>query len=227
MQPNFYAIIPANVRYDQRLKPNAKLLYGEITALCNQEGFCWSDNNYFAELYKVNHKTISRWISQLEMYGYINSIVDKINGNKRQIFIEKSMQNLVTKKSLPSDKIVTTLVTKKSLPSDKIVTSYKENNTINNTINREGNSLAFFELNFPSEFEVLMMQHKSRINDFKKFSEMFEATVEMEGLKFELNVLSGRFKKFARNWIDNQNKYEVVVKLDQYTGPAYMNKKIS
>ena len=29
--PNYYAIIPANVRYAD-LKPNAKLLYGEITA---------------------------------------------------------------------------------------------------------------------------------------------------------------------------------------------------
>ena len=53
-----------------------------------------------------------------------------------------------------------------------------------------------------------MMQHKSRINDFEKFSEMFEATVEQEGLVFEQHVLSGRFKKFARNWIDNQNKFD-------------------
>lgn len=29
---SYYAIIPANVRYDKRLKPNTKLLYGEITA---------------------------------------------------------------------------------------------------------------------------------------------------------------------------------------------------
>ena len=34
---NYYAIIPANVRYDINLKPNEKLLYGEITALSNQK----------------------------------------------------------------------------------------------------------------------------------------------------------------------------------------------
>ena len=58
---SYYAIIPANVRYDQRLKPNTKLLYGEITALCNERGFCWAGNEYFADLYGVNKETISRW----------------------------------------------------------------------------------------------------------------------------------------------------------------------
>ena len=203
-KPNFYAIIPASVRYDENLKPNAKLLYGEITALANQEGFCWADNRYFSNLYKVDHKTISRWISQLEEGNYLRIQHFPLEGNTRKIFIE----NLVTKKSLPSDKKVTTLVTKKSLPSDKIVTPIKENITINNTMNREGKSLAFYEVNFPSDFERLMIQYKSKINDFVKFSEMFEATVLQEGLEFKRNVIEGRFIKYARNWITNQNKFE-------------------
>ena len=61
--PNYYAIIPARVRYSNKLKPSAKLLYGEIVALSNKHGFCYATNNYFAKLYGVSKNTISRWIS--------------------------------------------------------------------------------------------------------------------------------------------------------------------
>ena len=71
MQKNYYAIIPAKVRYDSDLSPNAKLLYGEITALCNEKGYCWATNSYFANLYQKDISTIKRWIKQLEDKGYI------------------------------------------------------------------------------------------------------------------------------------------------------------
>ena len=83
---NYYAIIPAYVRYDNTLKPNEKLLYGEITALCNEEGYCWATNEYFAQLYEVHSKTISQWINELKEKGYIN--VELIRNEKTKA-IEK------------------------------------------------------------------------------------------------------------------------------------------
>ena len=70
-RPNYYAIIPAIVRYDENLTPNAKLLYGEITALCNRQGYCFATNEYFAQLYNVSIKSISNWINTLKNKNYI------------------------------------------------------------------------------------------------------------------------------------------------------------
>lgn len=72
LKKSYFAIIPANVRYDEELPPNAKLLYGEITSLCNEKGYCWATNQYFADLYKVSKITVSRWISTLNKKGYIS-----------------------------------------------------------------------------------------------------------------------------------------------------------
>lgn len=79
---SYYAIIPANVRYDENLKDKAKLLYGEITALCNERGYCWATNEYFARLYKVNKTTISKLIKNLIDRGYIKSQIIYKEGSK-------------------------------------------------------------------------------------------------------------------------------------------------
>ena len=79
---SYYAIIPANVRYDRRLCPSAKLLYGEVTALCNEKGYCWARNKYFADLSEVSDRTIRNWISQLIEYGYLKSEIKYVEGSK-------------------------------------------------------------------------------------------------------------------------------------------------
>ena len=71
-EPAYYAVIPANVRYDTRLSPLAKLLYGEITCLCQKEGFCWATNAYFAKLYQKSTRWISNVINLLAKCGYIS-----------------------------------------------------------------------------------------------------------------------------------------------------------
>lgn len=68
---NYYAVIPATIRYSKELKPNEKLLYGEITALANKYGYCYAQNRYFAGLYNVNIETVSRWLSHLQKLGFI------------------------------------------------------------------------------------------------------------------------------------------------------------
>lgn len=68
---DYYAVIPASVRYDKDLPANAKLLYGEITALASESGCCWATNQYFAELYGVSKRSITSWINLLIEKKYI------------------------------------------------------------------------------------------------------------------------------------------------------------
>lgn len=85
IQRNYYAILPAKVRYDKNITPNAKLLYAEITALCNDKGYCWAGNAYFAELYGVTKTSISNWISSLQKNGYIDvQLIYKENSKEIQ-----------------------------------------------------------------------------------------------------------------------------------------------
>ena len=129
--PNYYAIIPAVVRYDKDLMPNAKLLYGEITALCNAKGYCWASTEYFANLYGVNKVSIQRWLRSLEENGYIHREVVYKEGTKE---IEKRS---ITICNNPSNKNVTTPLQKRYNPSNKNVTdNITSNNTNNNTSNK-------------------------------------------------------------------------------------------
>jgi len=81
-KPNYYAVLTAEVRYNKSLTPNAKLLYAEITALCNMNGQCFATNKYFSELYGVSKTSISKWIKQLVSFGYISIIYAYKEGTK-------------------------------------------------------------------------------------------------------------------------------------------------
>ncbi len=126
-KPNYYAIIPANVRYDNELTANSKLLYGEITSLCNNEGICWAGNEYFAKLYNVSKETISRWVSQLNKKKYINV---KMFYKKDSKEIDKRI--ITINQLIPIDENVNTYPQNNQGGIDKNI---KENNTsINNNI---------------------------------------------------------------------------------------------
>lgn len=119
LNKSYYAVIPANVRYDADLTANAKLLYGEITALCNEKGYCWASNNYFSKLYNVSKTSISKWINSLVEKGYIKRNI---------IFSNESKQILNRYLTIVIDPI-------KEKLNRGIEQKFKDNNTINNTIN--------------------------------------------------------------------------------------------
>ena len=82
-KPNYYAVIPAEVRYSKNLTPNAKLLYAEITALCNMNGKCTASTDYFSKLYEVSRISIQKWLKILEDNNYIKRVNIYKQGSKQ------------------------------------------------------------------------------------------------------------------------------------------------
>ena len=81
-KPNYYGILPANVRYDKELKPMEKILFTEISSLTSKEGYCYAKNSYFADLYDVHKNTVGNWINNLVKRGYLKSVIIYEKGTK-------------------------------------------------------------------------------------------------------------------------------------------------
>lgn len=184
MQKSYYAIIPANVRYDNELPPNAKLLYGEITALCNEKGYCWAGNTYFSDLYKVTNRTISGWVNVLEQKGYIKRTIIRSENNqveKRLIYLADKKDDPIEENFLPYGKNL----------HDPIEENFRKNNTsINNTKNNE----------YSNEFEQFWALYPRPV-DKKKAFKSFKTAIKTNSLEI---ILAGT-KKYAKQ-VQNSKK---------------------
>lgn len=196
MNKNYYAVIPANVRYDKDLTANAKLLYGEMTALSNEKGYCWATNSYFANLYNVKNETISRWVSQLIKKGYISSVIIYKNGTKeidsRRLYIG----------NIPIDENINTYCQESQKPIDENINTpidekVKENNTIyNNTINN------IYSANDAQDIWELYPNKKGKAQAMKKIPKLLEALgkdVLVECVKKYSAEVKGKDKQFILN----------------------------
>ena len=182
--PNYYAILPATVRYDSRLKPMEKLLYAELTALSKKDGYCWASNGYFAELYEVAKETVSRWLSNLDRYGYIKVSIDRPSGNQRRIIVFGD-QYLLAKKSLPLD--------------EKVITPYDEKIKQNN-INKNNSNKQYRDIDF-ERFWKAYPRKVAKADALKAF----EKNVPGPLLETVLNALEKQ--KRSENWTRDSGRY--------------------
>ncbi|MGF2140122.1 helix-turn-helix domain-containing protein [Enterococcus innesii] len=211
---SYYAIIPANIRYDTRLMPNAKLLYGEITALCNEKGYCWASNDYFADLYNVKKETISRWVSDLEKFGYIRRSIVFKEGTKQIInrYIFLNQEGIDEKINTPIDEKV------------------KDNNTsINNTNNTNVHSVKKLRDDFEKLWK-LYPRKKGKEAAFKHYKKAIKSGTSNKeiqegilGYKKEIksNQIKEEYIKHGSTWFSNRG-WE-----DEYTYSNNNTKSIS
>jgi len=176
---SYYAIIPANVRYDKRLNANAKLLFGELTALSNEKGYCWASNSYFAELYEVSTKSISSWVKRLKDFGYIDVKMFYKEGTKEILhrYISILPEGIEEKFHNPIEEKV------------------KDNTTvINNTINTTKEERKRFTPPSREDIETFTNENQCHI-DIDTFLDYYNSN----GWKIGKNKMSD-WKATVRNW---------------------------
>ena len=68
------------------IPPRAKILYGEICALSQTDGFCFASNKYFARRLNLSIQSVSRLIGVLKRYKLITvSRITDDNGYRKRI----------------------------------------------------------------------------------------------------------------------------------------------
>lgn len=223
--PAYYGILPANIRYDKNLKPMEKIMYSELTALSNKNGYCNATNSYFAELYEVSKNTVSLWISDLEKAGYIKTKLIYEPGTKnikeRRIFIaDPIMKNNDTYHKKEVDPITKN--------NDTPITKNRENNntSINNTrliitnINNNNKNIiedqeqekvvANYSGVLQQEVKMLLGLRKIKVFDIIKLNKPIERIKEVIAYCDKNNKADGYlFKALRDDWelVEHNNDY--------------------
>ena len=186
-KPNYYAIIPAEVRYSKALIPNAKLLYAEITALCNMNGKCTASTEYFCRLYEVSKVSVQKWLKNLEDNNHIRR-VNKYKPHSKQIECR-----------------VITLV---NVPSKEKL-SDNTNINITNTNLTDSNKKAFFKKPTLDEVKNYCILRKNNIE-----AESFIDFYESKGWQIGKETMKS-WKACVRTWESREaKKPKTMSKLD-------------
>jgi len=177
-KPNYYAIIPAEVRYSKVLTPNAKLLYAEITALCNMNGKCTASTEYFCRLYEVSRGAVQNWLKMLDDNGYIQRTVIYKQGTKQ------IMHRYINLKDKGSVKISTD----------------NTNINITNTNLTDSNKKAFFKKPTLDEVKNYCILRKNNIE-----AEAFIDFYESKGWQIGKEIMKS-WKACVRTWESREKK---------------------
>lgn len=191
-QPNYYAMIPATVRYDKELKANEKLLFGEITALSNKYGFCHAKNGYFAELYDVSKVSISKWINHLIEEGYLTK--QEITKGKQVI-----ERRLFPNSNPHKEKLNTSLTKVNGGNKEKLMAphkeKFKENNTSINTTRKNNTSMNNIQTTNHSQSSMAQhAQNSGGLSDKQKISQYWQRELR--------TVTNGVIESKLAEWVD-------------------------
>lgn len=210
--PDYFTIMPAVIRYDDKLRANEKILYSEILTLSRKNGYCYASNRYLSELYGASITIISKWISNLIKYGYLVSENEYKAGTSyilRRKLYPTNVNDILNKSSTYIEQTFNNDIEQKL--NDHIEQKFKDNKTsINNNSNKKSNNSRADE-----EIDELINQVVNYLNE--RTGKDFKATTKQTVSLIKARARDGNsfddFKKVidtkTNQWLSNpdMNRY--------------------
>ena len=228
-KPSYYAILTADVRYDENLNANEKLLFAEITALTNATGQCWASNNYFARLFNVTPQAVSKWINKLKKLGYIE-VEMKYDENNPKVISRRYIRIVGNKSENVSteDEGVSTDVSDASTEDygginhdlEGYQCRIKENNTSNNNTRDNNTSNNIYIGEVPEELHNAPAE---RI----PYQEIVDYLNQKTNKHFRPNINKTRSaikSRWKEGFRESDFKYVIDVKCSQWLNDSQMSK---
>ena len=97
-EPFISLVLPESVLGDNRLTYFERLLLIELVSLCKKNGYCWPTNRYFMNKFNCTKPTVSKSISSLSKFGYIDIEINnsETNNSKRIIRLSEALKKRIT-----------------------------------------------------------------------------------------------------------------------------------
>ena len=97
-EPFISLVLPETVLGDNRLTYFERILLIDIVSLCKKNGYCWPTNRYFMNKFNCTKPTISKSISSLSKFGYIDIEINnsETNNSKRIIRLSEVLKKRIT-----------------------------------------------------------------------------------------------------------------------------------
>lgn len=197
--PNYFAIIPASVRYDSSVSPSSKLLYAEISSLCNSRGFCFATDDYFSKLYGTTKSSVQRWLVELESKKYI----------RREIVYKQGTKEILDRHIYILDPLYSGM---------RIPMLKNENTPI---IKNEGDNNKYINNNPP-----IIPQRDDGCLDFNEFKSRWNRNAEKHDNFVAINLMSDPRKKKLLQRMKDLKSNGIEPTIDNFfktVGKAYMN----
>lgn len=183
--------IPKEIWLSKNLTLQEKVFLVEIDSLDNQSG-CYATNKYFAEFFDLSEVRVSEVISSLVNKGFVISVINKEQGNKRKL------KTLLKKSLRPSQRKV----------EDPLKDSFMSlnNNTINNTIN---NTLTFDE--FWDLYDKKVGKKEKLKTKYEKLTLHDKQLIKLHVPKYKQATPEKKYRKNPETYLNNESWHDEIL----------------